>query len=167
MRSASILLLTCTLSLATTLKRATTRDLVREAQRVCCVRVESVEARLDARSGFVFTHVKLRCLEDLKGKPEGPTLELRFVGGESANVRTVVAGMPRLRKGEECVVFLGARSRQGPRVLIHAGRAVMHVRKDKQGRRHVASRVTGFDLDDTSLDAFRGAVLRDVRERRK
>jgi len=165
MRRTAVLLLICTLTSATTLPRATTLDIVREAQRVCCVRCESVEARVDPRSGFVFTHVRLRLLEDLKGKAEGATVELRIVGGQIGDVRTVVAGMPRFRKGGESVVMLGRKNRQGYPVVIHAGRGVLPLRKDKRGRRHVAVRITGFDLADRTLDSFRSAVLRDVRLR--
>ena len=153
---------------ATTLPSDTTAALVLQSERVCCASCESVEARVDPRSGLVFTHVRLRLLENLKGSGSGDTVELRIVGGEANGIRTVVAGMPRFRPGRESVLMLGRKNRLGYPVLVAGGRGVLPLKADKSGQRRLAARVSGFgDLSGKQgvhLDEFRTAVRRVVEE---
>jgi len=154
---------------ATTFPSTTTRDLALRAERICCARCEAVETRLDPQTGLVFSHVRLRLLENLKGGSEGTTVRLRIVGGRAGNVITRVAGMPQFRAGEESVLFLGKRNRLGYPVVMDAARGVVGIRKDAKDRRLLSRPVTGFsELGSkrrVSLDEFRGAVLRSVGKR--
>jgi len=156
---------------ATTLPTATTADRVRRAARVCCARCVKVEARVEPRTGLVFRYVELKHLEDLKGAGQGGTVRLRIVGGRVGNLETRVPGMPRFRAGEESVLFLGERNRDGHPVVVDAERGVLPIRADKQGRRHLARRVTGMkelgNRRQVALDDFRAAVRRLVREQAK
>ena len=160
------LLALCAAAPATTLPRTSTRDMVREAHRVVCAECTSCRPRLDPRTGLVFTQVKLRVLETLKGDPEGPTLELSILGGEAEGIKTVVAGMPRFTAGRESVLLL-KRRKDGAWLVSLAHRGNIPIQRDKKGRRHLGARVSGFkDLAGPkriSLDAFRTAVLREVR----
>ena len=155
---------------ATTLPDSTTEELVRRAETVCCVSCESVEARRDPRTGIVFTHVRLRTLEAMKGHP-GAEVRLRLVGGRDGDVETRVDAMPRFREGGECVVLLGPPNRDGHPVVLLATRGVLHLGADEEGRRFLRTRVTGFDgLPEDArvgLDAFRGAVKRCLEEERR
>jgi len=152
----------------TTLSSETTADLIAVAERVCCVAVDGVESRRDPRSGFVFTHVRLRLLEDLKGTDDGATIELRLPGGSADGVRTVAAGMPRFEAGKEAVLLLGKRNRDGYPVLLQASGGVLPLRTDRAGHRCLCGPVTGLkelkDASEVTLDAFRTAVKRVVRE---
>lgn len=159
---------------ATTYSRSTTNDLVHLSRRVCCARCESVEARLDPSSGIVFTHVRLRLLEDIKGRDpdgrgEGSILELRLAGGRAAGVETRVRDMPSFKPGAECVLFLGKRNRLGYPVVVQARRGAIDLRRGGRGERRLARTVTGFpDLDErrhVTLDEFRGSVRKAVRKR--
>jgi len=156
----------------TTLSSETTADLIVQAQRVCCVAVDDVESRQDPRSGFVFTHVRLRLLEDIKGTGDGAAVELRLPGGEKDGVRTVVPGMPRFEVGEEAVLLLGKRNSDGYPVVLQASGGVLPLRTDRAtGRRCLCRPVTGLkELEDereVTLDAFRAAAKRVVREQRE
>ncbi len=160
----------CPLAPATTFTSATTKHLVDAAQRVCCVRCEAAEPRRH-RSGFVFTHVRLRLLEDLKGETEGRTIHLRVIGGRTANAETRVPGMPKFKAGGECVVILGRSNREGYPVIVGARRGVIGLEKVKKGareHRRLSRRITGFKklkgMSRVSLVAFRAAVGRAVRE---
>jgi hypothetical protein len=152
----------------TTLSRETTADLVLGAQRVCCAAVDDVRSRRDPRSGFVFTHVRLRVLEDMKGGGEGATVELRLPGGRADGVETVAPGIPRFEAGREQVLLLGRRNADGFPVLLQASGGVLPLRRDRDGRRCLCVPVTGLkELEgsaEVSLDAFRSAVKRIVRE---
>ncbi|MHC4931375.1 MAG: hypothetical protein ACYTGV_04200 [Planctomycetota bacterium] len=156
---------------ATTLPTATTADRVRRAARVCCARCLKVEARIEPRTGLVFTYVELKHLEDLKGVGTEATVRLRIVGGRVGNLETRVPGMPRFRAGEESVLFLGDRNRDGHPVVVDAGRGVLPIRADKRGRRHLVRRVTGMEelgnRRQVTLDEFRAAVRRLVRAQAK
>jgi len=169
--AAACLLLLAAPTPATTYRRLTTADLVRKAERVSCVKCESVEARVDPRTGIIFTFVRLRLLEDMKGRSPSSTVRLRIVGGRVGNRATIVAGMPAFTRGGEAVLLLGHRNRAGYPVLIQARRGVFRLRKDKQGRRYLQGRPTGLGKADLSgrmsLDAFRGAVRRLERKAAK
>lgn len=153
----------------TVLSNETTGDLIVQAERVCCAVVESVESRRDPRSGFVFSHVRLRLLEEMKGRAEDAVLELRLPGGSAEGVRTVAAGIPRFEKGAEAVLLLGPRNSDGFPVVLQATGGVLPLRADKTGRRCLCAPVTGLsDLADereVTLDAFRASVKRLLRAR--
>lgn len=157
---------------ATTFSKKTTKDLVNMAERVCCVRCEGVEQRLDRASGLVFTHVRLRLLEDMKGRTEGTVVELRLIGGRAGNAVTEVDGMPKFSRGRECVLLLGKHNRLGYPVLVQARRGVFELKRDKKtGERHIARTVTAMpglpEARRVTLDRFREAVKRIVREAKK
>ncbi len=157
---------------ATTFSNKTTRDLVNMAERVCCVRCEGVEQRLDSASGLVFTHVRLRLLEDMKGRTEGTVVELRLIGGRAGNAVTEVDGMPKFSRGRECVLLLGKDNRLGYPVLVSARRGVFPLKRDKKtGERHLECIVTAMpglpEARRVTLERFREAVKRIVREARK
>ena len=173
----SVAAVVCLLSLAvgaTTLPKKTTRDLLEGSDRVCCVECASCEARLDRATGIVFTHVRLSVLEELKGGGE-KTFEIRIPGGEAGGVRTVVAGMPRFRPGQEAVLFLKRATEAGSAVggpvnrrwivsLAHRGH--VPIEKDKSGKRRLTGFVTGFrDIAPvrTGLDEFRTAVRDELK----
>jgi hypothetical protein len=164
---ALVCLLAATTS-ATTFPTTTTGDLVVKAERVCCARCESVETRVDPKTGLVFTHVRLRRLEDLKGSGSGDTIHLRLVGGRSGDRITSVPGMPRFEQAQESILLLGRRNRLGYRVVLQARRGVVPLRKDKQGRRWLAHCVTGMPGlrgdRPVRLDEFRDSLKRKVEE---
>jgi hypothetical protein len=153
----------------TTLSSETTADLVLQAERVCCAAVDSIESRRDPRSGFVFTHVRLRLLEEMKGRSEAPVVELRLPGGRADGVETVAPGMPRFEAGAEAVLLLGQKNRDGFPVVLQATGGVLPLRADRNtGRRCLCAPVTGLkELEgerEVTLDAFRAAVKRVLRE---
>jgi hypothetical protein len=153
---------------ATTFPPSTTEDLVRAAGCVCCAVCESVEARQDPRTGLVFTHARLRLLEELKGRADA-SIVLRVVGGRAGDVETRVEGMPAFVPGGECVLLLGPANRDGYPVVVQAGRGVLHLDRDDTGGRRLRTPVTGFEeLREArvGLDAFRTAVKRCVEEER-
>ena len=168
--AAALVCLAAALAPATTFSRETTQDLVLRARQVCCAACEEVEARRDPVSGMVFTHVRLRLLEDLKGQSPSSSIRLRIVGGRAGGVETVVAGMPTFRPGEESILLLGAANRAGYPVVLQARRGVLRLRRDKRGDRYLATPVSGIKelrgRQRISLDAFRGAVKRLARKER-
>ena len=168
-------LLVAPASRATTFERVTTAELARRAERVCVVRCDGCRAERDRRSGLVYTIVRLRLIEDFKGRSAGSTIQLRLVGGEAEGVRTVVVGMPTFRTGEESVLLLGKPNRAGYPTLLAARRGVVRLGRDKKGARYLRDRVSGFDALDkkaskrVALDRFRVALKEALskKERKK
>lgn len=157
---------------ATTFENVTTAELARRSERVAVVKCESCRAERDRHSGLVFTHVRLTLLEDLKGQSAGSTLELRLIGGEADGVRTVVVGMPVFCVGEECILLLGKRNAAGHPTVVAARRGMVRLQRDKQGKRFLRDRVSGFDgLPRTrrrvELGAFRTAFRAAMRAKPK
>jgi hypothetical protein len=169
MRAAFVCLLAAATP-ATTLPKKTTKDLVSMARRVCCARCLDVEARLDPITGLVFTHVRLRRIDDLKGGGEDSLIELRIVGGRVGNRVTEVAGMPRFARDRECILFLGDKNRLGYPVVIQARRGVLDLRTDREARRFLARPVDGMPGLKANarvlLDDFAESVRAVVREDR-
>ncbi|MHC4955464.1 MAG: hypothetical protein ACYTGZ_16550 [Planctomycetota bacterium] len=157
---------------ATTFENVTTAELARRAARVAVVRCDSCRAIRDRQSGLVYTHVRLRLLEDLKGRSAGSTIDLKLVGGEADGVRTVVVGMPRFVSGEESILLLGKKNAEGYSTVVAARRGMVRMRRDKQGVRYLRDRVTGFDTLARSkrkidLTSFRAAFLDAMRKKKK
>jgi hypothetical protein len=153
----------------TTFSAETTADLIVKAERICCAVVDGAEARRDPRTGFVFEHVRLRLLEDIKGRTEGSVIELRLPGGRADGVVTVAPGMPRLKTGQEAVLLLGARNRDGFPVVLQAAGGVLPLRAEASGRRCLCAPVSGMkELEgerQVTLDSFRASVKRLLRAR--
>lgn len=158
---AAALLLAATVP-ATTFERVSIAELTRRARRVCAVECDSCRAERDPDSGVVFTHVRLRLLEDLKGRSARSVIELRIAGGEADGVKFVVPGMPRFRPGEESVLLLGDANRAGYPTILAARRGMLRLVHDRQGRRFLRDPVDGFDSlkgkRRVQLAEFRAAV---------
>jgi len=157
---------------ATTFENVTTAELARRSLNVAVVKCESCRAERDRQSGLVFTRVRLRLLEDLKGRTAGSTIELRLVGGELDGVRTVVVGMPVFRIGEESIVLLGKRNSGGFPTIVAARRGMVRLGRDKKGARYLRDAVTGFDALPRSkrkvdLQSFRSAFRTAMRVKPK
>ena len=124
--------------------------------------------------GLRMTRARLAVLEEMKGGGER-TFDVRIPGGEAEGVRTVVAGMPKFRSGQEAVLFLkrakpvGAPARTSASTqwvvsLAHRGHVPIH--KDKSGERRLSGFVTGFRAlapVRTGLDEFRTAVRYELK----
>ncbi|MHC4448821.1 MAG: hypothetical protein ACYS0E_01600 [Planctomycetota bacterium] len=165
----AVAVLTAVIS-ATTFENLSTAELSRRAARVCAVKCESCKAVKDPLSGFVFTHVKLRLLEDIKGRSAGGLVELRIPGGEVDGIKTVVAGMPRFKTGEECIVLLGKTNKAGIPTLVAARRGVLRIARDKKGQRYLKDRVDGFaslkGKRRVDIASFRGALRAQAKSKK-
>ncbi len=153
---------------ATTFSRATVSDLVKKSRNVCCGRCVAVEARVDARSGFVFTYATMRIVEDLKGRAAAAEIVVRVPGGTANRRTTVVPGMPRFKPGESCVLLLGKKSKAGYPVFMEGGRGLLPLMKDRRGVWRLRDAPSGFpELKSeagVTLDAFGKAVRALVRK---
>jgi hypothetical protein len=94
---------------ATTLVDASPEELAARADAVVRGTVESVEARRRPGSKRVFTYVRVRVTERLKGGEDAALV--RVPGGSADGYTQAVAGAPDFTEGEEVLLFL--RKRRG------------------------------------------------------
>ncbi|MHC4940214.1 MAG: hypothetical protein ACYTHK_14810 [Planctomycetota bacterium] len=169
LRTLSAIVAFAALLSATTFENVSTAELSRRAERVCAVKCESCKPEKDPQSGLVFTRIRLRLLEDMKGRSAGSVVELRLPGGELDGVKTVVEGMPHFRPGDESVVLLGRTNRLGCATLVAARRGVLRIARDGKGQRFLKDPVSGFESLEgkrrVELASFRSAVKKQAKRK--
>jgi hypothetical protein len=92
---------------ATTVQKMELQELVTISDSIVQGRVESVEARYEAR--MIYTYVSIVVDDPLKGERRRTVL-LRHMGGNIGAKTIWIAGMPQFKVGEQVIVFL--RNRQ-------------------------------------------------------
>src|SRR5438034_2443862 len=79
-------------------------DLVIGARAIVRGRVLSVSCQLDDQTGRVFTYVRLRVREVLKGQISDREIVLKEQGGQTGNRGSVIFGTPGFEKGESALL---------------------------------------------------------------
>ncbi len=80
-------------------------QMTRGSNRIVRGFVANTEARIDARTGNIFTYVDFEVVEALKGA-RSKVLRLKISGGTVGNVGQEVVGSARFEVGQETVLFL-------------------------------------------------------------
>ena len=93
----------CSTASAATVLRMDMQSLVANSDKVVYGTVSDVESRLE--KGRVYTYTEIRVDESIKGDA-GETVTIRQIGGETEELATWVAGMPRFAEGEQVITFL-------------------------------------------------------------
>jgi hypothetical protein len=107
----SLVLLACLLSFANTSFATTVvipndEDMIVGARAIVRGRVLSVGSAVDPRDDRIYTYVKLRVREVLKGQITSRRIVLKELGGTVGDRTSIVFGNPRFREGEEVLVYL-------------------------------------------------------------
>ena len=106
---------------ATTVIAKDFRQICREADLVFVGTVVEVEsAWADEKKQSIETHVMFSDLLPLFGV-DGPTVRLRFGGGEMDGMREEIAGVPRFSVGDRVVIFARDERSLSPIVGFHQG----------------------------------------------
>lgn len=162
---AGIALLGVHLAGATTVQKFTVSDLAKKSESIVLARVEDETARMEPGSKEIYTYVTLRVLEGVKGskksdnakKPNAEELvTIRQLGGSVGNLISIVPGMPTFRKGEEVVVFLSAKDRDGYPWVMGLQQGKYTVTTDEQGFKQVRNELDGLttmNQDGTKVEA--------------
>jgi len=91
---------------ATTLVRADLEDLVAGNARVLVAEVVDVDSRWNDEGTFIFTDVRVRPLEFLKGRAQQGEMTLTLMGGTVGDLTTLIIGGAELIPGRAYVLFL-------------------------------------------------------------
>lgn len=143
---------------ATLVVRLDLPGLVARAERIVIGRVVDVRTVADA-GGLPATRVTLAVHRALKGLEGVPTTSFLLHGGELAGRGLYVAGMPRLKEGEQVLLFLGATTARGITLPVGLGQGVWRERRDPHnGRPRLVPDLAGLHLVEPSGRAV-GAPL--------
>lgn len=93
----------CSTASAATVLRMDMQSLVANSDKIVYGTVSDVESRLE--KGRVYTYTEIRVDESVKGQA-GESITIRQLGGETEELATWVAGMPRFAEGEQVITFL-------------------------------------------------------------
>ena len=91
---------------ASTFTIPTDDDLIIGARAIVRGRVLSVSCRLDDQTGRVFTYVRLRVREVLKGQVSHHEIVLKEEGGQAGNRGSIVFGTPGFENGDKVLLYL-------------------------------------------------------------
>ena len=91
---------------ATTIAPLTEQELAEDAAAIVIAEVRSIASHWDPAQRQVFTHVKIRLQEVLKGDLADTELTLKQLGGVVADAQSWILGSPEFRRGERVLLFL-------------------------------------------------------------
>lgn len=81
-------------------------DLIIGARAIVRGKVLSVTCQFDDQAGRVFTYVRLRVGEVLKGQGVDKEIVLKQEGGQAGSRGSIIFGTPRFEKGEKVLLYL-------------------------------------------------------------
>lgn len=94
------------LSLATTAIVPPDDDMIIGARVIVQGRVLSIESRFDEQQGRIFTYIRLKVQEVLKGQITERKIVIKELGGQAGDRLSVVYGNPEFAVGEKVLVYL-------------------------------------------------------------
>jgi len=153
---AGLALLGASLAEATTVQKFTVSDLAKKSESIVLAKVEDETARMDGASKEIYTYVTLRVIEGVKGSkkndnaknPKGGDefITIRQLGGTYGKYISVVPGTPTFRKGEEVVVFLSQKDREGYPWVMGLQQGKYTVTTGEDGFRQVRNDMDGLTV---------------------
>jgi hypothetical protein len=131
---------------ATQMEHLDTRALVLGSNDIVVAEVESVEPRWNAARTRIYTDVRVRVKQALKGGA-GETLTLTQLGGEVGPVRYTVPGCPVFKPGEESLLFVW-RDTRGTAQVNGLAQGKFDIRREPGGVATVQRSVPGLAIRD-------------------
>ena len=128
-----------------------TPDLSRSSADIVVAKCVSSEARLDDKTGFIFTYTTFEIDESLKGK-YGDKLVLKFVGGTVGDQTVSSPFLPKFTPNEEVVLLLGPENSAGYPVLQSINKGVYRVQTTESGERIISTPVSGLELINSATN---------------
>jgi flavin-binding protein dodecin len=143
---AGIALLGTSLASATTVQKFTMQELSKKSDSIVMAKVEDQSSRQDAGNKEIYTYITLSVLESVKGAKGEKTMTIRQLGGSVGNLISVVPGMPNFKNGEEVVLFLSAKDREGYPWVMGLQQGKYSIVTDDNGFKHVRNELDGLRM---------------------
>lgn len=122
-----------------------TPDLARSSTDIVVAKCISSEARVDEKTGLIFTYTTFKINENLKGK-YGDELVLRIVGGTVGDRTVSSPFLPTFKVNEEVVLFVGPKNAEGYPVLNSFTNGIYRVSSTDTGTKVINTSVSGLEL---------------------
>lgn len=132
-------------------RNISTPDLARSSTDIVVAKCISSEARIDEKTGLIFTYTTFEIDESLKSK-YGDELVLRIVGGTVGDRTISSPFLPSFEDNEEVVLFLGPKNKDGYPVLKSLNKGVYKIITDGSGAKTVSSSVSDLPLYNSRTD---------------
>lgn len=147
-------LLTSIQAFATTIVYKNFDDLVKEADGIVSGRVASIQSQYNA-DHEIYTFVTFDQLDVLGGSFQGPSLTLRFKGGQVDNNISQIVGSPEFSLNEQVVLFVQGNG-QSMVPVVGWTQGVFRVAQDSSGQQvihdHEGNRVLGIRASQVMTD---------------
>jgi hypothetical protein len=143
---AGLALLGASLATATTVQKFSRQDLAKKSASIVQAKVDDVYSLQDGVSKEIYTYINLSVLESVKGAKGEKSITIRQLGGTVGNLISVVPGMPSFQRGEEVVVFLSVRDRDGYPWVMGLQQGKYSVVSDENGLKHVRNELDGLHM---------------------
>jgi len=128
-----------------------TPDLARSSSDIVVAKCVSSEARIDEKTGFIFTYTTFKVDESLKGKYDDE-LVLRIVGGTVGDKTVSSPYLPNFKPNEEVVLFLGPENSSGYPVLQSINKGIYRVSNDSTATKVITTPVNDLKLYNSRTD---------------
>ena len=115
-----------------------TPELARSSADIVVAKCISTEARIDEKTGLIFTYTTFDVDESLKGT-YGDEIVLRIVGGTIGDRTVSSPFLPSFKAEEEVVLFIGPKNSDGYPLLQSVQRGVYRVSSDDTGAKYIAN----------------------------
>ena len=93
-------------TLASTAIIPTDAEMVIESRAIVTGKVLEISTGIDSSKGLVFTYIRLRIDSVLKGQISTSEIVLKELGGETAELGTMIFGMPKFEEGQQVFLYL-------------------------------------------------------------
>lgn len=145
-------------------------EMVVESRAIVTGKVMEISTGLDASKGVVFTYIRLRVESVLKGQVTESEVVLKELGGETAELGTMIFGMPRFDEGQDVFLFLNTwpdgalRVHQGFLgkfdVIRNISTGNFEVVRQQEGSNvQVTANSVNGTVGQTDLEVFRARIL--------
>ena len=95
-----------TTTLASTAIIPSDEEMVIESRAIVTGKVMEISTGVDSSKGLVFTYVRLKVETVLKGRISESEIVLKELGGETAELGTMIFGMPKFEEGQQVFLYL-------------------------------------------------------------
>lgn len=143
---AGLALLGANLAVATTVQKFSRQELAKKSESIVRAKVEDVSSRQDAMTKEIYTYITLSVSESVKGAQGQKIVTIRQLGGTFGKLISVVPGMPSFKPGEDVVVFLSVKDRDGYPWVMGLQQGKYSVLTDESGFKYVHNELDGLQL---------------------
>lgn len=143
---AGLALLGANLAVATTVQKFSRQELAKKSESIVIGKVQDVSSRQDAASKEIYTYITLSVSESVKGAKGEKMVTIRQLGGSVGHLISAVPGMPSFKTGEEVVVFLTVRDKEGYPWVMGLQQGKYSVVTDENGFKQVRNELDGLQL---------------------